>query len=144
MSILAVEDDATQQYVLRVVFESFGMQADIVSSAERAIDYLFNQKRDYSLVLMDIRLPGMDGFDCTREIRQRQQKSKFKIPIIAVTAYASIDDRALCLAAGMDDYISKPYELEAFKKLINKHLEQSHGFRDQNQNDSVQSERSQY
>ncbi len=126
MSILAVEDDATQQYVLRVVFESFGMQADIVSSAEKAIECLFDQKRDYSLVLMDIRLPGMDGFDCTREIRKRQQKSKFKIPIIAVTAYASTEDRALCLAAGMDDYISKPYELGEFKKLINKHLEQSH------------------
>jgi CheY-like chemotaxis protein len=131
--LLAVEDDITQQYVLRVVLESFGMRADIVSSGEEALDFLFVRPNSYSVVLMDIRLPGMDGFDCTREIRKRQAKNRFKIVIIAVTAYASAEDRKLCLDSGMDDYMSKPYQLDAFRKLIEKYLVQQHGYDEHNQ-----------
>lgn len=139
--ILAVEDDATQRYVLKIVLENFGLDFEIVSSAEEALADLFERSKNYGLILMDIKLPGMDGFECTREIRKRQaQKGAGRIAIVAVTAFASAEDRQFCIDAGMDDYISKPYTLEAFKSIIDKYLEPLRGYDDPSENDTVQSE----
>ncbi|MBS2003627.1 MAG: response regulator [Candidatus Obscuribacterales bacterium] len=122
--ILAVEDDVTQRYVLKIVLESFALDFEIAASAEEALKLIFEHKHRFALVLMDIKLPGMNGLDCTREIRRREAaESLIKIGIIAVTAYAGSEDRALCFEAGMDDYLSKPYTLEAFKSLIDKYLQ---------------------
>ena len=140
--ILAVEDDATQRYVLKIVLESFALDFTIVPSGEEALRELFERDMNYVLVLMDVRLSLMNGFECTQEIRKRQEKSGARrIAIIAVTAYASAEDRQLCLDAGMDDYISKPYTLEALKALIDKHLEPVRGYDDPNQHEPMQSER---
>lgn len=90
---------------------------------------------------MDIKLPGMNGFECTREIRMREEKAGAKrIAIIAVTAFATAEDRQLCLDAGMDDYISKPYTLESLKALIDIYLEPLRGYDEPNKNDTIQSE----
>lgn len=122
--ILAVEDDVTQRYVLKIVLESFALDFEIAASAEEALKLIFEHKHRFALVLMDIKLTGMNGLDCTREIRRREAAEGLsKTGIIAVTAYAGSDDRNLCFDAGMDDYLSKPYTLEAFKSLIDKYLE---------------------
>jgi len=139
--ILAVEDDVTQRYVLKIVLESFAFDFTIVACAEEALRDLFEREINYVLVLMDIRLPIMNGFECTQEIRRREQKSgSHRIPIIAVTAYASAEDRQLCLDAGMDDYISKPYTLEALKALIDKYLAPARLHNDPSQNEAIQPE----
>ena len=136
--LLAVEDDVTQRYVLKIVLENFGFDFEIVPSAEEALADLFERENSYSLVLMDIKLPGMDGFDCTRQIRKLQAAAGVaKIPIIAVTAFASAEDRQLCLDAGMDDYVSKPYTLEAFKSTIDKYLEPARSYNEPSENDTV-------
>jgi CheY-like chemotaxis protein len=124
--ILAVEDDVTQRYVLKIVLESFAMNFKIVPSAEEALALLFEQKKRFAFILMDIKLLGMDGFECTREIRRRERAAgSRRITIIAVTAYASVDDRNLCFEAGMDDYLSKPYTLDSLRELIDKYLERA-------------------
>lgn len=138
--ILAVEDDVTQRYVLKIVLESFALSFEFATSAEEALRMLFEQNQQYVLILMDIRLPGMNGLDCAREIRRREEVGGLKkFGIIAVTAYASVDDRQLCLDAGMDDYISKPYTLDALKALIDKCLEPS-CYDELQQNEPSQSE----
>ncbi|HEY9677789.1 MAG TPA: response regulator [Drouetiella sp.] len=126
--ILAVEDDPTQQFVLKVVLESYGLQADIVSTAEKALEHLDSEDNDYALILMDIRLPGMDGYDCSRLIRKKDCARISSIPILAVTAYAASEDRRQCLEAGMNDYISKPYQLDVFQRLINKYMQNGSDF----------------
>ncbi len=139
--ILAVEDDVTQRYVLRIVLENFGLDFEIVSSAEEALVGMFERSKNYALILMAIKLPGMDGFECTREIRKRQAKLGARpVAIVAVTAFASAEDRQLCLESGMDDYISKPYTIEAFRAMIDKYLEPQRGYDDPNENDPLQSE----
>ncbi|CAN5203192.1 hypothetical protein BH10CYA1_BH10CYA1_49280 [soil metagenome] len=138
--ILAVEDDVTQRYVLKIVLESFGMNFEIVSSGEEALVAVLDPTKNYALILMDVKLPYMDGFECTREIRKREVRAgDSKIAIIAVTAFASAEDRQLCLDAGMDDYISKPYTLEAFRALLDKYLEPLRGYDEPNQSDNIQS-----
>ncbi|MFK9866768.1 response regulator, partial [Escherichia coli] len=64
--ILAVEDDVTQRYVLKIVLESFALSFEFATSAEEALRMLFEQNQQYVLILMDIRLPGMNGLDCAR------------------------------------------------------------------------------
>lgn len=122
--ILAVEDDITQRYVLKIVLESFALDFEIAASAEEALKLLFEQKKQFVLILMDVKLTGMNGLDCTREIRRREVLDNlYRTRILALTAYASPEDRRLCLESGMDDYLSKPYTLDALKTLIDRFLE---------------------
>jgi CheY-like chemotaxis protein len=74
------------------------------------------EKKVYDLVLMDVQMPVMDGLEASRIIRKEQ----FQIPIIALTATATAENRSECLDAGMNDYISKPVDLEKLKQIISK------------------------
>lgn len=119
--ILVVEDNPTQQALIRLLGQRCGYTPQIVSSCEELMDVLTLTGLDsFSLVLMDWKLDGgiMDGIDCTRLLRQAETGSGNRIPIIGMTAYAMTGDRERCLSAGMDDYLSKPFTIDAFQEKL--------------------------
>jgi CheY-like chemotaxis protein len=111
--ILVVEDNPVNQHVARLQLQRFGYEPDIVVSGRQAIAAL-NQAHPYEIVLMDCQMPGLDGIETTRLIRAREKERIAEsgpitsVYIIAMTANAMVGDRDTCLAAGMNDYISKP------------------------------------
>lgn len=113
-TLLIIEDNETQQYVLKELCEKFDYNVHIVSSGEEALNALACTQ--YTAILMDIALGGMDGFECTRLIREAESKTKKRTPIVAVTGHT--EDRHRCLCSGMDDYISKPFEIEEFRMML--------------------------
>jgi two-component system, sensor histidine kinase and response regulator len=86
-----------------------------LTDAERAL-------QSFDVVLMDVQMPGMDGFEATGAIREKEKATNRRLPIIAMTAHAMQGDRERCLAAGMDDYISKPIRARELLDLVEKHL----------------------
>ncbi|MEW6505713.1 MAG: response regulator [Chloroflexota bacterium] len=114
--ILVVEDNETEQYVLKELLRKFDYDAHVVASGEEAITALALAK--YSAILMDITLPGIDGYECTRRIRRMELESGRRTPIIALTARAAQSDHDAANEAGMDDWMSKPFEPEDLRKML--------------------------
>jgi signal transduction histidine kinase/DNA-binding response OmpR family regulator len=115
LTILVAEDNVINQQVAVGVLEKLGHRADVADDGHAAVAMV--QGHRYDLVLMDVQMPGMSGLDATRAIRALAGPVR-TIPIIAMTANAMKDDRAQCLAAGMDDYISKPVERAKLAALL--------------------------
>lgn len=113
--IMVADDGLVNQKVAVIQLEKLGHRADVVSTGRQAVDAVVRES--YDLVLMDCEMPDMDGFAATRAIRQAEQPGR-RIPIVAMTASVLTDDRAKCLAAGMDDYMSKPMQPEALRALL--------------------------
>lgn len=116
--LLVVEDDLTQQKVILVLAERFGFLAVIVGTGEEALKALAACETCFDAVLMDWKMPDMDGLECTKRIRELEKNTGRHTPIIAVTAYAATSDRTACIEAGMDDYISKPFTMDDFRKIL--------------------------
>ncbi len=114
--VLVIEDNKTEQYVLRQLLEKFGYEALVVASGEEAITALGVAK--YAAILLDLTLPGIDGFECVKRIRRIEIESGRRTPVISLTARAEESVRDACLAAGMDDYLSKPFEPEELRKTL--------------------------
>jgi two-component system sensor histidine kinase/response regulator len=115
--ILLVEDNPTSQEVALGMLENLGYRADLAPDGRSALRAL--ARTDYALVLMDCQLPDLDGYEATRLIRwPATQVRNHEIPIVAMTAHAMAGDRELCLAAGMNDYLSKPIDRKALGRAI--------------------------
>eukprot|EP00825_Cyclidium_porcatum_P028197 TRINITY_DN30512_c0_g2_i2.p3 TRINITY_DN30512_c0_g2~~TRINITY_DN30512_c0_g2_i2.p3 ORF type:complete len:300 (+),score=21.79 TRINITY_DN30512_c0_g2_i2:1917-2816(+) len=110
-SILLVEDNQINQKIVILSLKNIVKTIDIANNGKEALDMFGSTK--YDLILMDIQMPVMDGITATRKIRELESSiSSNSIPIIALTANALAGDRETCLAAGMNDYISKPFQIE--------------------------------
>ncbi|MBF0467277.1 MAG: response regulator [Desulfamplus sp.] len=116
IQVLLAEDNRFNQILALKILENIGISADAVSNGKEAVERL--KKKKYDLVLMDIQMPGMDGLEATRTIRSE----KFEIPVIAMTANVTPQDRENCFAAGMDGYISKPVDQDKLLDLIYRHI----------------------
>ncbi len=117
LRILIAEDNPTNQLVAMKVLEKLGYRADAVENGKQVLSTLTT--RDYDLVLMDVQMPIMDGFEATNRIRQGELGSRnSRIRIVAMTAHAMAGDREKCLEAGMDDYIAKPIDPNAVLQAI--------------------------
>ena len=131
VQIMLVEDYPTSQAVAMEHLTGAGYQVDLAENGQQAVD-LFKRKR-YDLILMDVQMPVMDGYEATQAIReitnriyQKGDTHVFNIlptPIIAMTAHAIMEDKEKCLAAGMDDYITKPLRRRDLLAMVNKWLE---------------------
>ena len=113
--ILLAEDNPANRKLALAMLAALGYPAQAVSNGLEAVAAA--ARRDYDAILMDCRMPQMDGFQATAEIRRRESP-RTRVPIIAMTADAMEGDRKRCLEAGMDDYVSKPVSLESLQEVL--------------------------
>ncbi len=113
LHILVAEDNPVNQKLSTRVLSKLGYEADVASNGKEAVEAFINMK--YDLILMDVQMPEMDGLEATRKIRTLSEKQPL---IIAMTANAMQGDREMCLKAGMDDYISKPVNLDELVRIL--------------------------
>ncbi|NOQ32187.1 MAG: response regulator [Helicobacteraceae bacterium] len=118
--ILLVDDNMTNKLVADGILENFGLEdVDMAADGFEALDALKNSKNEYAIVLMDCQMPNMDGYEATQCIRKGDAGDRYKdIPVIAMTANAMEGDKQKCFISGMDDYISKPINLDQFKSVL--------------------------
>lgn len=114
--ILVVEDNSVNQKVGLLQLQELGLAAHTVSNGIEAIEAVL--RTQYALILMDCQMPEMDGYQATKEIRKLEAATGKHIPIVAMTANALSTDRINCLAAGMDDYISKPINQKKLAEVL--------------------------
>jgi signal transduction histidine kinase/CheY-like chemotaxis protein len=120
IDILLVEDHPINQMLAIKVLSDWGFNVDLAENGKIALTKV--SKKNYDLILMDISMPEMDGYTATREIRTGKYTENFGIPIIAMTASALIGENQKCFKAGMDDYISKPFEPQNLLNKISHHV----------------------
>jgi signal transduction histidine kinase/ActR/RegA family two-component response regulator len=116
LRILLAEDNAVNRRLARFLLEKKGHTVITAEDGREALVVL--EKETVDLVLMDVQMPGMDGLEATRAIRARETAGGFRVPIVALTAHAMSGDRDYCLAAGMDDYLSKPIRAEDLHRVL--------------------------
>lgn len=107
--VLVVEDNLINQHVAREILEGFGLTVDIAQNGRQAVEHLAEAATHFDAVLMDVQMPGMDGYEATRIIRMGLNLT---LPIIAMTAHALESERQNCLDAGMNDHVAKPIDPE--------------------------------
>ena len=118
LKVLLAEDNLSSKKVTLQILKKLGFRADAVADGLEVLQSL--ERKHYDIILMDVRMPDMNGLEATEIIRQRWPDKKPLI--IAVTAYYQDVDREKCLKAGMDDYISKPIKLEDLKNMLHKYI----------------------
>jgi len=115
-SILVVEDENINAMVVSAMLEKLGHQPTLVDNGEEALEIL--EDRNFDCILMDIQMPHMDGIETAKAIRQKPGENCRNIPIIALTAHAMIGDKERFLDAGMNDYLTKPVEIEDLISIL--------------------------
>jgi CheY-like chemotaxis protein/signal transduction histidine kinase len=119
-NILLAEDNVSNQQIIILYIKNAVKKIDVAFNGKEALEKFGHTK--YDLVLMDIQMPIMDGLKATQKIREIEQSTNSHTPIVAVTANAFPEDKERCLASGMDDYISKPFQPDELLQMIKKHL----------------------
>lgn len=117
--VLVAEDDPVNQRVIELMLQRLGLEFEIAKTGQEAVQKALNEQWD--AILMDCQMPEMDGYAATREIRRT---ARTHVPIIALTANAMASDRATCIAAGMDDFLSKPLRTEDLHACLQRWLKQ--------------------
>lgn len=118
-NVLLVEDNPVNQEVGRTMMEAFGCLVDVASNGCEVLDRTEHTR--YDIIFMDCEMPVMDGFEATRMIRQREkQQGKPRATIVALTANVADEGRGMCLEAGMDDYLGKPFRMRDLSQMIEK------------------------
>ncbi len=115
LRILMAEDNLINQRVGKLILQRAGFNIDLVGDGNEALEA--HRSTPYDLILMDCQMPIMDGFEASRQIRSLEQRQPV---IIAVTANALVGERERCLGAGMDDYLSKPFQAEQLVAVVKK------------------------
>ncbi len=118
--ILVVEDDAQNSYLIQFILEKSGYAVELVSDGEQAVAWVEEADPKPDLVLMDMLLPKMNGYEATRSIKAMEGGAS--IPVIALTAYSMKGDRERILEAGCDGYIAKPIDPETFVAEMEEYL----------------------
>jgi len=114
--ILLAEDSKGCQILTQKTLNQFGLEAEIVDNGKDAVEKTLQQS--YDLILMDMQMPIMDGYEATEELRRKGVET----PIVALTAYAITPDMKKCLSAGCDEYISKPIDMNQLVKILKEYL----------------------
>ena len=119
-NILLAEDNLINQKITVAFLKRLGHLVDIADNGRIAIEKF--QSHSYDLILMDIQMPEVSGFEATSAIRDIEKKSSNHVPIIALTAHALVGDKEKCLRSGMDDYLTKPLSYELLERSLSKYL----------------------
>jgi two-component system sensor histidine kinase/response regulator len=115
-AILLAEDNVINQKLAVRILEQRGHKVTVANNGREALEAL--DKAEFDVVLMDVQMPEMDGFQATAALRARERETKRHLPVVAMTAHAMAGDREKCLMAGMDDYVAKPLKpVDLFQTL---------------------------
>jgi CheY-like chemotaxis protein len=121
--LLVAEDDVATRKVLGLMLMRSNYHLDFAQDGLQAVELW--EQGDYDLVLMDVQMPRLNGFEATRAIREKERERGSHTPIVAMTANAFKEDKEMCLAAGMDDFISKPIDFRNCLAVIEKIIAQA-------------------
>ena len=118
LSILVAEDVEVNQMLIQTILARQGHATTLANNGAEAVETWRLGGGGFDLILMDVQMPVLDGLQATAQIRALEKESGGHIPIAAMTAYAMSEDRAMCRAAGMDDYVSKPFKVSDVVELL--------------------------
>ena len=136
VQVLLVEDNKTSQLVMQQVLLGFDAEVTIVENGQEALNAV--QQQPFDIVLMDVQMPVMDGYEATKQIRLLF--SAAELPVIAMTASTLKEDREKALEVGMNDYLSKPIEVDAIHQVLGKWIEHKEGAARETVQDEEESE----
>jgi CheY-like chemotaxis protein len=114
--VLVAEDNKSNQVLIKAILEKLGLQVLLAENGRQAMEAAV--QTPFDLILMDMQMPVMNGFEATRQLRRQS----IRIPIIALTAHAMDEERSACFQAGCDDFISKPLRKDELVALLDKYL----------------------
>ncbi len=114
--VLLAEDAKSNQILVERILERYGLEVVVVDNGKEAIEKA--RQESFDLILMDIQMPGLNGLEATKKLREEG----ITTPIVALTAYAMPEDRDKCMAAGCDDYISKPIDQDELRRVLKKYV----------------------
>ena len=121
--ILLAEDNEMNQMIAVAILENAGFTIDIASNGAEAVEKMEQAPAGtYDVILMDIQMPIMDGYEAAKRIRAMEDQKKAEIPIVAVTANAFEEDRKIALEAGMNGHLAKPYDIDAIMQTLSEIL----------------------
>ena len=121
--VLIVDDNLVNQKLSAKFLQKLGCDVKVVDNGAKAVDQV--KEQGFDIIFMDCQMPVMDGYEATKSIRDLGDASRSGIPVVAMTANAMAGDRERCLAAGMNDYITKPFKLADFKGMLSTWVEKS-------------------